>query len=765
MRGQLASAVRPESAVMIDCFPLLSKEPSPRCSGPSIPVGWTPCFGIRRMSASEFSLAVPVTERLDSDHCVYRCPHKEYFLKSNMELELRRCSVCVRKSRIKDHVSQRDGSAVRHEYKVEARYDAMLFKSCVNSVREERMDIYSAELLKCTATLAGSLGISLASCCSDAMEAFLHDVLNMAFKAQRNAQTRNITLTADDFNYHHKRDNMRDEICRLAVAEKGKRVDYARENGLFVTLKIDSGTVLRNHCMHGVLDTTLENEANAIVLEVEENVSWNMKAYEDYLGRKVKGIEELGLTLSAIVHDGLPAQAGAVRNFVANVRPEARILDVSCFSHMTNLVFTSCNRESTVFSRWTSEVMKWQRVLRAARVKCPTVPLTRWLYIVEVLDHIIKSKEKIRNVVKASADLLQDVATYDPGDGSLDIPQEFYFLFSVISPLMKFSKEIEKSSTALADIIPLAVDLLNSWWQIKNNLEENDYENHDEIFHMFDVLVTCFLARLANNSFGEACTAYILSGRGKRDFVASGKSDILRVVKIRRSVAAENEESRPPDVEGSEACAEISTVCDVTEADLMNELAEGPNHGEEQCFALGITSSLREKMNRLQHVALDEKLNPSMILHDLVPLAAKAMCEVGRFQDRDVHYYECLISEWLRSPLNSFSPRDEPFGYLEHRKSWDLWCHHYAMALHGDQYAHWREFSDDARRFVATGAREATAERMISQQRHIYGGHTTRIDYDLITERLTLYTGHKKVSHPVTVQFPGGAEFLDLVRT
>ena len=830
--GSTNQRIEKFSDTRIKCFLCLECPPIPRQSDHDIPVGWSPCYGIRERSASSFTLDETET-RLEGDECLYRCPHTEFRLTQAGKLELVRCSVCVRRSRISDHMKKGKNGRDKHEFRVLPKYDGMLHRSLRNSIQETRSEIYSAELLRLTASFIGRTGIPLAKGCGVAMESLLTDVMNLAFKAQRNAQVQGITLTATDFTCHFGRICLTEELVRLAEEERDKRIQHFRERQYFVNMKIDAGTVLKSHCMHGVLDCAIDMAHSEIILDVEIKENWGTDAYADYLVKKIDQVrEDYGLAIASIVHDNLAAQSSAVNRVLTELRPKEMILDVPCQNHVVNLCFVHSIKRSSKLSLLIDKALEYQKGMRKAGLKCPNVPATRWLYIADVIQYITKNKDFFENGTSDDADTPAERETrtseetdsdgefrnyeseeseesdtefmesteegdtsdrlsqctggsedgtettseesekgsgddplsgdegghsggsnnppseerggsseHDQGKGKF--PTDLLALELILTPLMVFSKSLERSQTALSDVIPLALQLLASWRKAKDEISRSNSRAKNDMMEVLDIIVTNFLALFNNYGYPEMCAAYLLSMRGKGQYHDCGRFGI-------RDYLAEEDASSNGEAESIDR---NDDYCINSSRDMLESL-EQDEHAQEKDSRTASKSVQRsggakEDFERLIAVKLEQKLENSILLKNSLRLAASSMRTIGTLYERNEAYYYEYLLKWLKEPMEDSTGEHQDCSAEEHNLSWRFWCDRLSMSCFDERtYGDWHDFADLARRYVCAAASEASVERILSKQRAIYGDHTTNIDAETITARLTLYDAGSKAESP-----------------
>ena len=128
---------------LVVCFPPLDPI-CVRSTSSSAPVAWTPCRGLLNVTEDEAirlmaGTVVPSEDDEQHKRVSYRCPKLQNTLLPSGELEIRRCTVCTRKDRVKSHKLCK--------FNCEARFDAMIPRSDRDD-RTVHRDIYSERVLR-----------------------------------------------------------------------------------------------------------------------------------------------------------------------------------------------------------------------------------------------------------------------------------------------------------------------------------------------------------------------------------------------------------------------------------------------------------------------------------------------------------------------------------------------------------------------------------------------------------------------------------------
>ena len=274
---------------------------------------------------------------------------------------------------------------------------------------------------------------------------------------------------------------------------------YGKERAV-ISLKIDAGTSLSSHVVCVVIDSPPQG-LKPLVWNLEPCSAWGSDDYAAYLTRIISeiGHDHPRFTIAAVVHDRLAAQERAVADVLSGAFRNKGILDIPCFNHMVNLVFADCHECSEAFNRTVQSVLRYQRVLRTSSARrqlktvCPSIPKTRWNYVVDLLLYLSQNKKDIEHYIKDNI----DEPSQELGDDGLlvtDIPTGFEMLLLILKPLHDLSLIFEHRGANLRYVLPLCRLVLRKWKKSKEMLT-------DEYKGVLRMVAMHFLATVLANSY------------------------------------------------------------------------------------------------------------------------------------------------------------------------------------------------------------------------------------------------------------------------
>ena len=415
------------------CFPQLDHPPPTRDAKSSIPVGWTPCRGVVTLPETQASHVAIGQPPFHSDHkVVYRCPKETNVLRTsgNLEVERRRCTWTARRDRITNIHS--------HRYDCAPQHDSMMIREAEVKERaeEDRSEVFTARVLRTQTVGFARVGVSLAKMASPAVQEMTTELVQIGIDLQ--SRSPGTHLVASDYVRSYDRTMYQEELLAAHERERDHLLqEYARMR--FVNIKVDAGTVLRAHCTHGIVDSPYSGFPPWIYA-AQVNDGWSTDNYStyvrellDYLRRHAPGI-----IVTSIVHDNLPAQANAIDVVVSEL--DGCTIDVPCFNHMLNLVFTHSVRDNKELNQGVRMALAYQRLMREANKPAPSIPKTRWLYIVELLECIEEAMPWVFAYCIEHSDVAP--ATFDCTIG--EVHQYLQYVYAALKPLQKMSLRLER---------------------------------------------------------------------------------------------------------------------------------------------------------------------------------------------------------------------------------------------------------------------------------------------------------------------------------
>ena len=169
------------------CFPPI--EVVERHTGENdIPIGWTICRGSWYVTEDEAVAMMsgtlqPIVQG-EAHRPVYRCPQVRNQLHSSGTIERRRCSICCRRDRIKQHANCK--------FECEERFDAMAPKRA--TVRELSTEKYTRRYKQCLIKGLMRCGVPCARIASRASLEMARELIQVGIDAQYSSQKLNAKL-------------------------------------------------------------------------------------------------------------------------------------------------------------------------------------------------------------------------------------------------------------------------------------------------------------------------------------------------------------------------------------------------------------------------------------------------------------------------------------------------------------------------------------------------------------------------------------------
>ena len=100
-----------------------------------------------------------------------------------------------------------------------------------------------------------------------------------------------------------------------------------------------------------------------------------------------------------------------------------------------------------------------QSLLRAMKIQAPSVPVTRWLYIVELLDFVALHREEILDFVRRNPECDTKIIGCEINEACFHMD----CLTAILKPLHNMSLHLEDEKVRLADVIPAVIACINEW--------------------------------------------------------------------------------------------------------------------------------------------------------------------------------------------------------------------------------------------------------------------------------------------------------------
>lgn len=454
---------------------------------------------------------------------------------------------------------------------------------------------------------------------------------------------------------------------------------------------------------------------------------------------RIQQIQSKGVRICSIVHDNLPAQSKGLEEVLSSLDDRPRIVDVPCFNHLINLVFVHAVRQNNDLNALVSEVQTWQRLLKALKINAPTIPKTRWLYVVELIE-VIVSYPNLEEIMALNQQTVYAILQND----IREVPVTFVQLHEVLLPLFMLSKKLEKRTTRLSDVIPLVSDCINQWKTLRQHIPQDNM-----FFGILDSLVSNLIVRVRSNAFDEAVAAFVLSVNGKKIIESRFREDnTLPLNPVLGDAAREDSEDSEDDKEtmSFDDCpvGDSETACQdfAHEMEAYDQLDELDMLEGDETISKKRRSMIEEWSQTISNLSLDDKLSYDF-LAEFMSNAHRSLVAHGAVipeEDGGERYYEVALSHWFSCRLDdriiSLTRVQEMSGkFLDFL----VWNHILHLSKGDRNWSFWGPLAEVAMILVSCAVSEADVERLLSVQKNIQGSTTTNISAEGLTARLRLY--------------------------
>ena len=621
-------------------------------------------------------------------------------------MEFRRCTHVCRKEYIHYHLEKGN-----HVFNLAQKVDPDFPQQVVQQEQVrfyERLRSLIAEKL---GILIVKTGISVNRASQDAIRTFTLEMIQIGMSFA------NKHLKLDEAIIDFSRRILTEQVLRFGTQMKERDIACARE-AHFVNLLVDAGTVLGKGVIHAMLSNPY-HPGLPIILDLIENDGYDKWKYKQLFSFLIYQCIKQGLTVCAVITDGLRAQRTALMELIEEAEDQniRAIFPVYCMAHLTQLVFTDtlnrCNRMKEMMNKIHSFVslLRTSVVTRELGEKCPSLCPTRWLYVVDILIWIDKRKEKINAFLLASENNSSDLHA---------LPDEWRRLLMILLPLKRLSLAMESSDCCLWEVIPILERIMNMWKAITSLLTEPDAE-------ILSILLTRLITRLSHASPSVVAAAYSLSEMGRLVLRQREKGLQTRRTEEEESYATERIVSL--DKWCREGVAETSILDEQNQSE--NEVAEGFRDvdGENEQMADEDACMIGEMPNEdfeeatpddLLSLNVDELLRTPVYHYDF-SIAFAEIKRLGDILGIGEEYLYQRYRAWLFDKRSDTPTRHET-GESPDR----IWrC---VPAIDNT----WRDFAHVALRLVTINTSEADCERSLARQRDVHGIRTSNISTDLL---------------------------------
>ena len=617
--------------------------------------------------------------------------------------------------------------------------------------------------MQALARLAGETSTSAAALCSASMRRFIIEVASLtSHYKDRNQMT---VFEPEKLVGPLNQKEMKRCILRCGNAAyvfMAKEMDKYR----YVNIMIDAATVLNMRIVHSTLSNPFSGFAPLpFRCTPKEGNDWTVEDYTTEISTIITEIISGHCFIPvAICHDRLRAQATAVQNFLKSLARSSNelsglIADVPCLNHLTNNSFTA-TISYPAFKAIVDGIeefahsIRTREALNVLKRKCPLPPKTRWLYIADTLEFIIRHRKAITEFLRAKG--VQGAGLDEEEEQILDdketttIPDSVFDLYIIVLPFKLASLCFECEQSRLSDVIPV-VRVLQKWLR---HVEESKLLRQQESYDFLHCLTAQFFARLKTFLPPETWACWSLTREGRyqlRKKVAGHIVPEESVYDYEDAALKHNEaafsmkqrlmeakqwmaEAVEPETGG---CVEdLSPAgCDEEmdaeqEEELFAEasISEGPSDErvDETMEGLGDQARLKSELASMEKMTLMQILDFD-IMEDAYSLAFDVIKKyfVSIHKDRRWEEAEELFDTWLYR--SNFCPSPD----LNRESDYEMW-------RQMTKFDSIKPLACVAFRLITISTSEADVERLISAHRYLTHDRMTNLQPDTLLARLRM---------------------------
>ena len=683
---------------------------------------------------------------------VWRCAE----LQRTLTGEVRRCIFCCKKSRIGRH---------EHEFTLSARDDPELQTQRTPKLSENSLN---KNVVRLVGEFAGSEGLSVSVASSNVMRKFIISIMNCALTF-REAYP-HILFDPDALIPRLNRRKIREALVR-AGDQAFLFLEQQMEHYSYVNIMLDAGTVLTMRIVHTVVANPFSEVPPIPIHATEkEGNDWCIEDYMSEISSVIAEMKSRGKLIPvAICHDRLRAQSVAIDRVLQQLRQgeeptDGLIVDVPCMNHLLNNAFSSsCEGK---FKKMISDVDQFANRLRTRQAileigtKCPVRCPTRWIYITDTLNYIVRRRARIQQFLAhdfANAHEGEDIDTpekWNEYKRSTEVPSIIFDLYSVLMPFKFASLSFESEASRLSDVIPVVTTLQRAFKQL---LRDELISNPIACDFLHEILCQ-WLARLEVYLPREAWACWALTRHGRYKLRKRMEDSVL--------VSGNKCDYSEPNLRKNGAAQYVKEECLKLQALLHNQKAgEEEEEGDQQepgqeseddsetetLFDRSTDAALAKDPKDMEHFSdmteQEQKLqklfekrlaeNRTKSLDDLLHID---VCYQTYEKALDVLTRYCMLLESSETPA---SVRDRFDGWLygsglpclelERSSEYEMW-------IHFCKYDYLRPLSRAAVRLVCVGTSESSVERLISAHKYLVHDRMTNLSSQVLLARLQLQT-------------------------
>ena len=428
---------------------------------------------------------------------LYRCPA---FIKYKGTGEVRRCTICKKKSKWEEHLKG------QHKFNIsEIEDDPMMINKTRERIEKKRSsqdnETYE-KLMNSVATIAGQADIPISKITSAQFKNFIREVLDIGVMISKKYKDSIPDLNQYTKYITEKRINPRMEF--ISEEEFRKRLKKFQKK-IFINVLCDAGTVLGFKCVHAML--AHPGVDDSLPFEIYENHEFNGNDYFVFFSDILEKINQYKLYVASIIIDNLPAQMFGISKLIEiSDSPFLKsIIIIPCLCHLTNLVFTTAVKKSSLIRKIINEIqcfvvqIRKPEAVKYLKLKCPKFISTRWLYIIDCLKFIFDYSDAL-------------YAGRKNGYNIPKIPMSFTYIYEIIIPIKIINLIAERRNSRLFNFFQHYLFAIQNFLKLYEKYKDNNCA-----LEILNEITIQFYARIKTWScFPVMITAYLCTPEGKQ---------------------------------------------------------------------------------------------------------------------------------------------------------------------------------------------------------------------------------------------------------
>ena len=329
------------------------------------------------------------------------------------------------------------------------------------------------------------------------------------------------------------RNTARNKMIKYGMQNNEDHLKNFRIFSKFASFAVDAGTVYKHH----MLEFLLCNPSSGYRPEQIYSTEFTESTAENFvqsLEEAVKCSKKFNFNIVAIVADNVMYQRSPLAHWDANSyinRSEdpsiSSLIYIPCCCHIINLCLTQMLKENKLFknvaeaSNLLATLSRKKKYLNYFNSTAPTIPVTRWLYLFDFTEWIIRNEHKIKYLIQ-NIDII--ITDYDQKQDKYGILANIEFIDFIkinrlLKPLRFLSDSFESDRSTLSCVVPLVEYCAQ---QIRSLMDFTEIFTADD--HQTIKLLYCiFIARFRQTSVPDIlCLAYSLTAEGRYSLFLRG---------------------------------------------------------------------------------------------------------------------------------------------------------------------------------------------------------------------------------------------------